>query len=278
MNRKFAVVAILALAFPLAMFVVAYAAPHDPPDHPTPPPTHTPQPTNTPRPTQEEAGFQPVTLCHASPTGAGNSGQAKSYELITADNQGQLNGHLGHPNDIIPAPEGCPVIQEPTATEVPTDEPTLVSDPTSEPTATPTNLPDTDSPTATVVATEIDTTPTPGQPTAETTPTVAPTKKACQAVEVGRWFFLTGPDGQTGRLASFSPSQVNDSGYYPPNVGAQQLCLGFVSVNTQAGELIYKNCDGTYSTYCYRCQGGGPAGVYEYNGPGQIPSRARGGN
>ena len=59
-------------------------------------------------------GFVPVTLCHASPTGAGNSGPAKSYELITVDNAGQLNGHEQHPNDIIPAPEGgCPVIEEP---------------------------------------------------------------------------------------------------------------------------------------------------------------------
>src|SRR3990167_6955205 len=69
--------------------------------------------------------FVPVTLCHGSPTGSGNSGPAKSYELITVDNQGQLNGHQGHPNDIIPAPDGgCPVIPEDTPTEAPTDEPT----------------------------------------------------------------------------------------------------------------------------------------------------------
>jgi len=56
------------------------------------------------------SGFVPVTLCHASPTGAGNSGPAKSYETITVDNAGQLNGHTNHPNDLIPAPEGgCPV-------------------------------------------------------------------------------------------------------------------------------------------------------------------------
>jgi hypothetical protein len=55
------------------------------------------------------AAFQAITLCHASPTGQGSSGPAKSYELISVDNQGELNGHLGHPNDIIPAPEqGCP--------------------------------------------------------------------------------------------------------------------------------------------------------------------------
>lgn len=51
--------------------------------------------------------FVPVTLCHASPTGAGGSGPAKKYELITVDNQGAYNGHLGHPNDIIPATK-CP--------------------------------------------------------------------------------------------------------------------------------------------------------------------------
>jgi hypothetical protein len=59
-------------------------------------------------------GFVPVTLCHASPTGAGGSGPAEKYEEITVDNQGALNGHIQHPNDLIPMPEGgCPVIEPP---------------------------------------------------------------------------------------------------------------------------------------------------------------------
>lgn len=52
---------------------------------------------------QGQGEFVPVTLCHA--TGS----ETNPYEEITVDNQGQLNGHQNHENDIIPAPEeGCP--------------------------------------------------------------------------------------------------------------------------------------------------------------------------
>lgn len=103
-------------------------------------PTDTPGPTVTLQPTRTP-NFQPVTLCHASPTGEGNSGPAKSYELITVDNEGQLNGHLGHPNDIIPAPSGgCPTFatktEEPTATGIPSTATGVPPTATDEPTAT----------------------------------------------------------------------------------------------------------------------------------------------
>jgi hypothetical protein len=63
-------------------------------------------------------GFVPVLVCHASPTGAGNSGPATSYELITVDNAGALNGHMQHPNDIIDPDGGvCPTIEPPVCTE-----------------------------------------------------------------------------------------------------------------------------------------------------------------
>jgi hypothetical protein len=49
------------------------------------------------------SGFQPVTLCHATHS------LSNPYVTITVDNQGKLNGHLHHADDIIPAPEGgCP--------------------------------------------------------------------------------------------------------------------------------------------------------------------------
>lgn len=52
----------------------------------------------------------PVTLCHAHPTGEGNSGPADGYVVITVSTQGALNGHQGHPNDLIPMPVGgCPL-------------------------------------------------------------------------------------------------------------------------------------------------------------------------
>ena len=73
-------------------------------------------------------GYVPVTICHATPTGAGNSGPANKYELITPDNQGVFEGHLGHPNDIIPASkEGCPTPAG--DTEVTATAPTFI-DPT----------------------------------------------------------------------------------------------------------------------------------------------------
>src|SRR5258706_1292228 len=75
-------------------------------------------PTNTPKsdkatkaPKATEAGFQPVTLCHA--TGS----KTNPYVTITVDDQGSLDGHMKHKDDIIPAPSGgCPGGSGPTAT------------------------------------------------------------------------------------------------------------------------------------------------------------------
>ena len=136
-------------------------------------------------------------------------------------------------------------------TEVPSDTPTDTPTDTSVPTDAPTP---TGTPTDTATATPVDTEePMP-------TPTATLVEK-CQSVEAGRWFYLTGPGGQIRRLASFQINP-NNGRWAIPNVAAQQACLGFVAVNAQAGEIIYRNCDGTYSTYCYKCVGGGPAGVY----------------
>lgn len=58
--------------------------------------------------TGEGEGHTPVTLCHWVPAHDG------STILITVDDDGSsgnknLEAHLGHENDIIPAPEeGCP--------------------------------------------------------------------------------------------------------------------------------------------------------------------------
>lgn len=85
----------------------------------------------------------------------------------------------------------------------------------------------------------------------------------CEPIVIGRWFIHHSADGIVRELASFSPSDVNPSGFYPPSVGAQLRCNGFVSVDTDAGELIYRNCDGTTEAVCYRCMGGGPNDVYK---------------
>lgn len=211
-----------------------------------------------------------VNICHR------DQGKPEWKEITI--NSNALAAHLAHQwgADIYPVPEGgCPVIEEPT------DEPTNTSEPSATPTVeepTATVPAPTDEPTATLESTLVPT--EVGEPTDEATPTVSETtqapeqtptagptqvvrrQKECEAVEVGRWFYLTGPDGQTGRLASFQINP-NNGRWSIPRVEAQAQCLGFVAVNAQAGELIFKNCDGSYSSYCWRCQGGGPLGVYD---------------
>ena len=78
-------------------------------------------------------GHTPVTLCHWVPAHGG------SFITITVDDDGsdgnsQLQAHLAHENDIIPAPEGgCDSRDAPTVTPTPT--------PVGEATSTPTNTP-----------------------------------------------------------------------------------------------------------------------------------------
>jgi len=56
-----------------------------------------------PTPTPSPPPFQQITICHA--TGA----EKNPYVEITISEQGVLNGHLPHHDDIIPAPAGgCP--------------------------------------------------------------------------------------------------------------------------------------------------------------------------
>lgn len=65
----------------------------------------------------DHGGFTPVTLCHATHS------QTHPYDTITVDNQGQLNGHIHHDGDIIPAPaSGCPTPSlSPTLIPTPSD-------------------------------------------------------------------------------------------------------------------------------------------------------------
>jgi Tol biopolymer transport system component len=83
------------------------------------------KPTKTPKVNQK------ITICHAT-------GSAKNpYVKITVADDGVYNGHIKHPDDIIPAPAGgCPV-----PTDTPTDTPT--------PTGTPPTPTDTPPPTPT---------------------------------------------------------------------------------------------------------------------------------
>ena len=93
-------------------------------------------------------GHTPVTLCHWVPAHGG------SFITITVDDDGsdgnsQLQAHLAHENDIIPAPEGgCDSGDAPTVTPTPDPTPTFEfgATPTlvSEATSTPTNTPFTD--------------------------------------------------------------------------------------------------------------------------------------
>ena len=76
--------------------------------------------------TSVNATFQSVTICH----GTGNG----TYQTITVDNEGELNGHINHQanlGDLIPAPNGvCP---EPTATATGSPEPSGTPQPTIDP-------------------------------------------------------------------------------------------------------------------------------------------------
>ena len=260
--------------------------------------TATPAPTATEWPTPTQRGFDPVTLCHASPTGEGNSGPAKSYELITVDNQGQLNGHLGHPNDIVPA-ESCPVIPIDTPTQEPTNEPTPTE--TEEPTATPTDEPGptaTDEPSATPTnepsceelqdcdgpsceelqncETEEPTptsepSPTPTEPGPTETSTPEPTEPPvvsdstpepeCNVEVIGQWFVLYGPNGEIEKLASYQLNP-NTGTWSIPNVGAQQKCLGYIAIRAVGDDLIYRDCSGHVNILCRKCAGGGPSDAY----------------
>ncbi|MEK6220852.1 MAG: hypothetical protein N2D54_01220, partial [Chloroflexota bacterium] len=96
-------------------------------------PRHTPPPKITLTPgegceTNQGKGkgkgcYEPVTLCHATHSAT------NPWVEITIDNQGEINGHSHHPNDIIPAPDGgCPV---------PSVTPTPPPSETPEPTETP---------------------------------------------------------------------------------------------------------------------------------------------
>ena len=90
-----------------------------------------------------DSGHTPVTLCHWVPAHGG------SFITITVDDDGsdgnsQLQAHLAHDNDIIPAPEGgCDSGDALTVTPTPFEFDTTPT-PVSEATSTPTNTPLTD--------------------------------------------------------------------------------------------------------------------------------------
>jgi len=111
-------------------------------------------------------GHTPVTLCHFVPAHGG------SFITITVDDDGSsgnanLQGHAGHPNDIIPAPaDGCSA-PEATGTPAATGTPEATITDTPEATATATAAPatatQTATPTSTVAAATATNTATSGQ-------------------------------------------------------------------------------------------------------------------
>jgi len=115
-------------------------------------------------------GHTPVTLCHWVPAHGG------SFIVITVDDDGSsgnknLQGHAGHPNDIIPMPAGgCPgAAVEPTAT-LTTAAATETPETPEAHTATPTRTRTATSVTGTATATATGAAAATGTPTATTTP------------------------------------------------------------------------------------------------------------
>lgn len=97
-------------------------------------PTPAPIPSISPTPLLTPTPFQQIAICHA--TGA----EKNPYVEITISEQGVLNGHLPHHDDIIPAPAGgCPteVVGGASIELTPTPSPT----PTPTPTPTPSESP-----------------------------------------------------------------------------------------------------------------------------------------
>lgn len=102
-------------------------------------------------------GHQPITICHA--TGSATN----PYVEITIDENG-LNGHGGHPDDIIPAPAtGCPVGNVITPPVVPPSNEQNGSTPPGTPVVPPTNTVLGTNESGQAPATTPATTPTPGQ-------------------------------------------------------------------------------------------------------------------
>jgi hypothetical protein len=107
---------------------------------------------------QAPASF-PLEICHA--TGSGDN----AYVAMTLNSQAALNGHYGHEDDLLPAPEGgCPGV------DVVSEE---LPEPTDAPTATFTPLP-TSTPTFTPTFTATATNTPTFTPTATFTPTISP--------------------------------------------------------------------------------------------------------
>lgn len=278
--RKLVLAIWIAALASAVMFAIAYSPMAAYAVQPTEGPSKTPRPSHTPRPTATntatptntlEPTEQFVNICHH------DQGKPEWKEITI--NVNALQAHLNHQwgADIYPVPEGgCPVIEDPTATLAPTDEPTEVPSatptdttaPTDESTVTPT---DTDVPDETATATSV-------EPTAEATPTVTPTRaKVCLITEIGALFHLQGPDGQTAWFGSYQRNP-NNSRWAIPNAQSQQKCVGFIAVNIDKVRIITIDCQGRVNIVTVRCEGGGCAKAYEYNGSGKIPSRARGGN
>ena len=146
----------------------------------------------------------------------------------------------------IPQPTPTPTDIPPTAT--PTDVPPTPTDipPTDVP---PTDVPPTDVPPTDDPGCEIECEPTPTEdpgcqeidcePTAEPTPTVPviETPPPCDDEPIcAELFFLVGPSGQSGWLASFS--RRSDGTFYLPSVTSQKMCLGFIATSAPTSRLL----------------------------------------
>ena len=142
------------------------------------------------------------------------------------------------------------IVPTPTPTNEPTLEPTSTNTPPIDPTST---EPPENTPTPTE---EIELT-----PTEVNLPSPTPTERPCPFEEIGELFLLTGPEGQKAWLASYQLNP-NTGRWALPNTGSQQRCLGWIAVNAESGQIIYRDCNGNINILTRRCEGGGPCYAY----------------
>jgi hypothetical protein len=207
----------------------------------------------TPAPDEGRGGADMVTICHA--TGS----ETNPYRTITVDRNSVIyQGHLGHPDDIIPATAGgCPSgpTPAPTTPEPTTPEPTATASATAttEPTddgGCPVPEPTTASPTASATASATasvtaEPTPTP-EPTTTEPPTPEPTTASPSATAGGSPTATATPPITVVPTTPASPTATASATEEPTATQTGTASPGFTPTPTAVATNPGENPDGPF--------------------------------